>query len=174
MFAKDVKFIRDAISAMMFRDHPKEGLRVVSLFEAAKGLLVLLTGFGLLAYIHQDLHLAAEQLVRHFHLNPASHYPRIFIDLADHVSDGQLWVMALSALLYSVVRFVEAYGLWHQRQWAEWFAVLTGGMYIPVELFELIRKITWPRLTVLSVNAGIVAYLAYLLYQSRQDSKQVR
>ena len=158
----------------MFRDHSKGGLRVVSVFEAAKGLLVLLTGCGLLAFIHQDLHLAAEQLVRHMHLNPASHYPRIFIDLADHVSDGQLWVMALSAMLYSVVRFVEAYGLWLQKQWAEWFAVLTGGMYIPVELFEVIRKTTWPRVTVLSVNVGIVAYLAYILYQSRQQRDQVR
>jgi uncharacterized membrane protein (DUF2068 family) len=153
---------------MMFRDHSKDGLRVVSIFEATKGLLVLLTGFGLLAYIHQDLHLAAENLVRHFHLNPASHYPRIFIDLADHVSDGQLWIMAVSALLYSVVRFVEAYGLWHQRAWAEWFALLTGGMYVPIELFEVVKKVTWPRVTVLSVNAVIVAYLATILYRSRQ------
>ena len=159
---------------MIFRDHSKDGLRVVSIFEATKGLLVLLVGCGLLTFIHQDLHLAAEQLVRHIHLNPARHYPRIFIDLAQHVSDGQLWILAISALLYSGVRFVEAYGLWLQKQWAEWFAVLTGGVYIPVELFEVIRKTTWPRVTVLSVNVGIVAYLAFILFQSRQESKQVR
>jgi uncharacterized membrane protein (DUF2068 family) len=157
---------------MMFRNNSKSGLRVVSIFEATKGLLVLLTGFGLLAYVHQDLHVAAEQLVRHFHLNPASHYPQVFIDLADHVSDGQLWIMALSALLYAVVRFVEAYGLWLQRSWAEWFALLTGGMYIPIELFEVINKITWPRVTVLSVNAVIVAYMATILYRSRQHREK--
>jgi uncharacterized membrane protein (DUF2068 family) len=157
----------------MIREHSQGGLRVVSLFEAAKGLLVLLAGCGVLAYIHRDLHVAAEQLVRHFHLNPASHYPHIFLDLADHVTDGQLWVMAFSALLYSVVRFVEAYGLWLQRQWAEWFAVLTGGMYIPIELFELIHKITWPRVTVLSVNVAIVVYLVYILYQSRNHRKDI-
>jgi uncharacterized membrane protein (DUF2068 family) len=154
----------------MFRDHSRGGLRVVSFFEAAKGLLVLLTGFGLLAFIHKDLHLAAEQLVRHMHLNPASHYPRIFIDLADRASDAQLWMMALSALLYSVVRFVEAYGLWRQKKWAEWFAVLTGGMYIPVEFLEMLRKATWPRITILSVNVGIVAYLAYVMYQPERDN----
>lgn len=85
-----------------------DGLRIVSAFEALKGLLVLLAGSGLLAYIHKDLHLAAEQLVRHSHLNPASHYPCIFLDLADHVTDGQLWVLAFSALLYATVRFSEA------------------------------------------------------------------
>jgi uncharacterized membrane protein (DUF2068 family) len=159
---------------MIFRDLSKGGLRVVSIFEATKGLLVLLTGFGVLAFIHRDLHLAAEQLVRHFHLNPASRYPRIFLDLADHASDAQLWLMAVSALLYSAARFVEAYGLWLQRKWAEWFGLVTGGMYVPLEFFELIRKITWPRVTVLSVNVGIVAYLVYILYQSRRESKRVR
>ncbi len=141
------------------------------MFEATKGLLVLLTGFGLLAYIHKDLHLAAERLVRHFHLNPASRYPLIFLDLADHVTDLQLWVMALSALLYAVARFVEAYGLWYERQWAEWFALLAGAMYVPIELFELARGVTWPKTVLLIVNAAIVGYLSFIVYQARQKRK---
>lgn len=153
------------------REHVKGGLRVVSVFEATKGLLVLLTGFRLLTYIHKDLHLAAEQLVRHFHLNPASRYPRIFLDLADHVTDGQLWIMALSALLYAAARFVEAYGLWHERRWAEWFALLTGGMYVPLELFEIARRVTWPKAVLLIVNAGVVGYLSFIVYQTRQKRK---
>ncbi len=158
---------------MMFRDHSRGGLRVVSVFEATKGLLVLLTGCGLLAFVHEDLHLAAEQLVRHFHLNPASRYPRIFIDLVYQISDAKLWIMALSALLYSAVRFVEAFGLWRQRSWAEWLALLSGGMYVPIEIFEVIKKVTWPRGTLLSVNAGIVAYMAYILYRSKKQREPV-
>ncbi|MGD1076391.1 MAG: DUF2127 domain-containing protein [Thermodesulfovibrionales bacterium] len=149
------------------KDHSKGGLRVVALFEAAKGLLVLFVGFGVLAFIHKDLHLAAEQLVRHFHLNPASRYPQIFIDAAEHLTDRYLWALAFSALLYSVVRIVEAYGLWHQQQWAEWFGLLTGAIYIPVELVEIVRGTTWPKVTVLVINAGIVGYLAYILLRSR-------
>jgi uncharacterized membrane protein (DUF2068 family) len=144
------------------------------MFEAAKGLLVLFAGFGLLAFIHKDLHLAAEQLVRHLHINPARHYPRIFIDAANQLNDVHLWVIAFSALLYSMVRFVEAFGLWKQRQWAEWFALLTGGMYIPVELFEITRGVTWPKATVLTINAAIVIYMAYVLYRSRQKRKHAR
>lgn len=155
------------------RGHSKGGLRVVALFEAAKGLLVLFVGFGLLAFIHKDFHSAAEQLVRHFHLNPASRYPLIFLDAAQHLTDRYLWAMAFSALLYSVVRLAEAYGLWHQRQWAEWFGLLTGTMYIPVELFEIMRGVTWPKVTILVINAGIVGCLAYVLYRSRHVQKHV-
>jgi len=153
------------------KKHSKSGLRVVSFFEAAKGLLVLLTGFGLLAFIHKDLHLAAEQLVRFMHINPASHYPRIFIDLANHLNTGHLWAMAFAALIYSVIRFVEAFGLWLDREWAKWFGLLTGGLYIPVELFEIMRGVTWPKVSICIVNLGIVLYLAYVLDQSRMNRK---
>ncbi|HJV36634.1 DUF2127 domain-containing protein [Geomonas sp.] len=152
-------------------DHHK-GLRVVATFEAAKGALVLLAGCGLLTFIHHDLHQAAVKLVRVLHLNPAKHYPSIFIDAADRATDMQLWVLAFSALLYSVIRFAEAYGLWTKQQWAEWFGLLSGAMYIPVEVFEVSQDISWPRVTVLVVNLGVVAYLGDILAKSRKRRRQ--
>jgi len=59
-------------------DH-RAGLRAVAVFELLKGLLVLLAGAGALSLIHQNVQGVAEQLVRRSHLNPAHHYPRIFI-----------------------------------------------------------------------------------------------
>ena len=149
----------------------KGGLRLVASMEAMKGLLVLLAGCGLLSVIHKDLHLAAVHLVQVLHFNPAKHYPSIFIDAADKVTDLQLWMLALSALLYSIIRFVEAYGLWKQMQWAQWFGLLSGAMYIPLEIFEASREFTWPRVTVLLVNLGVVGYLADALIKSRKPHR---
>jgi uncharacterized membrane protein (DUF2068 family) len=156
----------------MERKLGKSGLRVVSFFEATKGLLIVLAGFGLLEFVHKDLHLAAEQLVRHFHLNPASRYPRIFLVLADNVSDVQLWVLALSALVYAIVRFVEAYGLWLQRRWAEWFGLLAGGVYVPIELYEIAHGVTWPKTVLLIVNVGVVGYLSFIVISGEKKHKQ--
>jgi uncharacterized membrane protein (DUF2068 family) len=152
----------------------KGGLRVVAGFEAMKGLLVLLAGCGILSVIHKDLHLAAVHLVQALHFNPAKHYPSIFIDAADKVTDLQLWMLALSALIYSLIRLVEAYGLWKQMQWAEWFGMLSGAIYIPLEIFEASRQFTWPRVTVLLVNLGVVGYLADALWKSRRRHKFVK
>ncbi len=151
--------------------YPRGGIRIVSIFEAAKGLIVLFTGFGLLLLIHKDLHSVGEQLVRHLHLNPAKHYPEIFIDAISRLHDRQLWALALSALIYCVARLVEAYGLWVQQQWAKWFGFLTGGMYIPVEIYENLRGVTWPKMAVMIVNIYIVAYLGYDLYKRRKYHK---
>ena len=135
----------------------------MALFEGAKGLLVLLAGFGLLSFVHKDLHGAAVRLVEHAHLNPASHYPRIFLDLTERITDTRLWSLALGAATYSMVRLIEAVGLWLRKSWAEWFAILTGVLYIPIEIFEVVRSVTWPRVTVLVVNLGVVGYLLLVL-----------
>jgi uncharacterized membrane protein (DUF2068 family) len=148
------------------RDPHARGLHIVALFEGAKGLLVLLAGFEVLSFIHRDLHEAALRLVEHIHLNPASHYPRIFLDLTERIHDTQLWGMAMAAAMYSVVRMVEAVGLWLRKAWAEWFAVLTGGIYIPIEIYEVSRSLTWPRVAVLAVNLGVVSYLLFVLFRN--------
>ena len=144
----------------------KGGVRVVAVFEAVKGALVLAAGFGMLAALHVDLGVAADELVEAFHLDPASRYPRIFIQAAESVGDGRLWLLAAGAMAYALMRFVEAYGLWRARRWAEWFAVASGGIYIPVELYELARGVTWARALLLAVNVAIVAYMAVVLRRS--------
>ena len=147
------------------------GLRTVAAFEAAKGVIVLVAGFGLLALVHRDAQAVAERFVGHLHLNPAKHYPRIFIDAAARLTDARLWMLAWLAACYAAVRMVEAYGLWRARRWAEWFAAISGGIYLPLEVFELTRGVTWVRLCTLVVNLGIVAYMVRTLWRSGSEDR---
>lgn len=147
-------------------------VRAVALFEAAKGTLVLLTGFGALSLIHHDAQRFAEQLVGHLHLNPAKHYPRIFIDTAAHLTDARLWMLATLAATYGLVRFVEAYGLWRGRRWAEWFAAVGGGIYIPFELYELFQGINWLSLGALVANVLIVGLMVNALLRNQPAVSQ--
>jgi uncharacterized membrane protein (DUF2068 family) len=146
---------------------------MVALVEAAKGLLVLLAGFGLLALIHRDVQAVAERLVWHSHLNPAGKYPRIFLDAAQKMTDARLWLFASFAAIYSLVRSVEAYGLWYERRWAEWFALASGAIYVPVEVYELFHRFTWLKVGVLATNLGIVAYMAYALVHAADLAREL-
>jgi len=145
-----------------------DGLRAVAVYEAAKAALVLLAGFGVLSLMHRDLQAVAEQLVAHLHLNPAKGYPRIFLEAAANVTNARLWLLAGFALVYAIVRGVEAYGLWWGKRWAEWVAVVSGALYIPAELYELARGVTWIKLLLLCVNVCIVAYMIYVLQRVKR------
>lgn len=147
--------------------HKLHGVRVVAAFEAAKGLLVLAAGFGLLSVVHKDVETVVDELVRHLHLNAANRSPRIFLDAAERFSDVRLWVLAVLAFAYATLRLVEAYGLWQARRWAEWVAVASGAIYLPFELYELAHGASWLKASTLAGNVAIVVYMAYALRESR-------
>lgn len=149
------------------------GLRAVAIIEAAKGALVLLAGFGLFSLIHRDVQQSAERLVAHARLNPAAHYPRIFLDLVGQATDLRLRLFAFGAVAYALVRFVEAYGLWSERRWAEWFGALSGGLFIPVELREVLRHASKAGLAVLIVNVAVVVMLVYGLRHTGRAARPV-
>jgi uncharacterized membrane protein (DUF2068 family) len=147
--------------------HVNRGIRIVALLEAAKGTAVIIAGFGLMALVHRDVQAVAEDIVRHLHINPARHFPRIFLDAAAASTDGRLWAMALTAMLYSVIRFAEAYGLWREQVWAEWFGILSGAIYLPVEVYELTVHVSAVKISILLVNLMVVGWLVKVRWQSR-------
>lgn len=142
------------------------GLRIVALLEAAKGTAVIIAGFGLMALIHRDVQTVAEDIVRHLHINPARHFPRIFLDAAAAATDTRLWAMAVAAMLYSIIRFAEAYGLWRERVWAEWFGILSGAMYLPVEVYELAVHPSLIKVCILLVNIIVVGWLIRVRFKN--------
>lgn len=142
-------------------------VRAAAAVEAFKGALVLVAGFGLLSFVHHDAQRVAEQLVVHLHLNPASRYPRIFIDAAANLSDARLWVLTALAGAYASVRFVEAYGLWRGRRWAEWFAAVSGAIYVPFEVYELTKSVNGLSVGSLLVNLAIVGLMIGVLRRDR-------
>jgi uncharacterized membrane protein (DUF2068 family) len=135
------------------------GLRMVAAVEATKGLLILAVGAGFFSLVHRDVQAVAEHVVRALHMNPASHTPRVFLDLAEKLTSTRLQLLALGATAYATLHLVEAYGLWRARRWAEWLTVVAGGFYIPFELYELWVRASWLKAALLAVNVVIVIYL---------------
>ncbi|MDH3437223.1 MAG: DUF2127 domain-containing protein, partial [Betaproteobacteria bacterium] len=117
------------------------------------------------SFIHHDAQRLAERLVGHLHLNLANDYPRIFVEFAAKLTDARLGTLAALAAGYACVRFIEAYGLWRGRRWAEWFAAVSGGIYIPFEIYELFRGVAWLSLGALLVNVLVVGLMINALFR---------
>ncbi|MFY9644468.1 MAG: DUF2127 domain-containing protein [Terriglobales bacterium] len=139
-----------------------KGVRTVATFELTKGMVVLLAGLGVFSMRHRDIWEVTESFLEFFHVNPHHHYVGVFVDLVYRLSDIHLWKIAVVASVYVVLRFVEAYGLWYVRPWAEWLAIASGSIYIPFEVADLLRKPDGVRLLIIVVNVGIVLYLVLL------------
>ncbi|HEX4807607.1 MAG TPA: DUF2127 domain-containing protein [Bryobacteraceae bacterium] len=137
-------------------------LRAIATVEIVKGAAVLLIGFGLLTLLHKDVQIEAESLLIHLHINPDRRLSQAFLDAAANVTSARLWAYSAACAIYAAVRFTEGYGLWHSRVWAEWFALLSGAMYLPWEVLKVMEHPSPIHWSLLLINLVVVGYMAYV------------
>ncbi len=106
----------------------KGGLRTVAVLEALKGVLALIGAYVFIVMIRRDVDFgeAAEHVLFFFHINPYHRLSQQFLHAADKMSDTSIAMIAGIAIAYALLRFLEGYGLWKQRVWAEWLAIISG------------------------------------------------
>jgi uncharacterized membrane protein (DUF2068 family) len=149
-------------------------LRAVASIEFIKGAFVLLMGFCALALVHKDVWLYAESLLAIFHIDTDRRSAQVFLDFADSVTDARLWAAARIAFAYSALRFTEAYGLWKERTWAEWVALVSGTLLLPLEVRELFRGLTLLRGAVFLGNVAVVLYMLYVILANHRERHSFR
>ena len=147
-------------------------LRAVALFEFFKGSFVVLMGLCALALVHKDVWLYAESLLALLRISTDRRSAQMFLDFADNVTDARLWAAARIAFTYAALRFSEAYGLWKGRTWAEWVALVSGTLLLPLEIREMMRGITWVRSALLIGNLAVVIYMIYVIRANRRERQQ--
>lgn len=147
-------------------------LRAVATFECFKGIFVVLMGLCAIALVHKDAWLVAESLLALLHVNTDSRSAQLFLDFADSLTDARLWDAAGIAFAYAALRFTEAFGLWKERTWAEWVALVSGTLLLPWEIRELLRGLTVLRCTLFVGNVGVVLYMLYVIRENRRERRK--
>jgi uncharacterized membrane protein (DUF2068 family) len=143
-------------------------LRAVALFELSKGIFVLLMGILAIALVHKDLWLIAESLLAAFHIDTDRRTAQMFLNFADNITDARLWAAARIAFAYAGLRFAESYGLWHERTWGEWVALVSGALLMPMEVHELLRGLTWIRGIMFLGNVAVILYMLHVILANRR------
>jgi uncharacterized membrane protein (DUF2068 family) len=146
------------------RHSHRAGLRTVALVEALKGGLALVAAYVLIRLIRGDVDFeeAAEHILYFFHISTHHRISQQFLNAADKMSDASIATILGVAIAYALLRFIEGYGLWRQRVWAEWLAIVSGCLYIPFEVYKLIRHPNQLHVVVLSINILVVLYIAWV------------
>jgi uncharacterized membrane protein (DUF2068 family) len=150
------------------------GLRTIAVMEWLKGAGAL--GAGVLLILHPDPSFgrAAERILRALHIARNSDLAIEVIRWARRIEIRHLhWMLAL-IFVYATLRMAEGWGLWRARTWAEWFGVLNGLLYLPIELFELSKGFNWVKFSVLLINLLVVWYLGWQLKKTRAARRSHR
>ena len=144
-------------------------MRGIAVFEAAKGIVVLSAGLGLISLLRSGntLNNFIQQWINHMHLKSLTHTPDALIELTKNITNSHLWSISGFISAYALLRFTEAYGLWQERRWAEWLAALSSGIYLPIEIVELSKGINLWRTATFILNCLIILFMVYALYRKK-------
>jgi uncharacterized membrane protein (DUF2068 family) len=74
---------------------------------------------------------------------------------------GRLREVGGALLAYGVLEGVEAVGLWFTRRWAEYLTFVSTTVLLPLEIYEIVNRVSVLKIIGFLINVAVVAYLLY-------------
>jgi uncharacterized membrane protein (DUF2068 family) len=133
---------------------------LIGLFKLVKGISLLIVGFGLLRLLHKDVAAVTEHWVEVLRVDPENRFIHRALVRIFNVTPKQLKELSAGTFVYAAVFLTEATGLLARKHWAEYMTLISTGLFIPLEVYEIHRHFTWLKVAVTVVNLLIVWYLA--------------
>jgi len=132
---------------------------VIAVFKVVKGLLLLLFGLGLLKLMHAEIATLFSLLIEALHLNADSRFIHALMLKVDALRPNSVLLAGLISLSYAGILLIEGVGLWLEFTWAAYLTVVSTGLLLPFEIYEVIEQVSMLRIGVLLLNLIIVFYL---------------
>ncbi|HTG18189.1 MAG TPA: DUF2127 domain-containing protein [Blastocatellia bacterium] len=141
------------------REPDGKGLRLIAVFKLAKGLILVAVGLGAIKLLHKDVSELAANWVAAMRVDPDNRLIHGLIAKLGLMNDRKLEELSIGSFFYSALLLTEGIGLWLKRRWAEYFTIITTCSLIPLELYEIVNRVTITRVVLLLLNVAIVWYL---------------
>lgn len=142
------------------------GLRLIAAFKLLKALALLAAGIGALNLLHKDVAAILEHWINVFRVDPHNHFIDLLLAKLSILDDRRLKELSIGTFIYSAIFFTEGIGLALKKRWAEYFTIITTSSLLPLEIYELVRRVSGGRILALVINLAVVAYLVVELRRS--------
>jgi uncharacterized membrane protein (DUF2068 family) len=133
---------------------------LIGLFKLFKGISLLILGFGLLRLLHRDVATVVGHWIEVLRVDPENRFIHRGLVRVFNVTPKELRELSAGTFVYAAIFLTEAAGLLARKHWAEYMTLISTGLFIPLEIYEIYRHFTILKLAVTVVNVLIVWYLA--------------
>jgi len=151
-------------SPMLKPRHRNRWLTLIAAFKLSQALLFIAVGVGALRLLHKDVGDLVWQLAEHLRFNPESRFVNFILDKSALIDDHILRIGA-GVFIYAALDIIEGTGLYLEKVWAEYLTLAITASFLPWEIFEVMRRVTWIRLALLVVNTLVFFYLLKIVVE---------
>jgi uncharacterized membrane protein (DUF2068 family) len=146
-------------------------LTLIAAFKLSQALLFIAVGVGAFRLLHKDIGDMLTHLVEHLRFNPESRFVNFVLDKSSLVTDRILRRIGEVGFIYAALDLVEGTGLYLEKAWAEYLTLAITASFLPWEIFEVLRRVTWIRASLLLVNALVFFYLLKVVVERGRDRR---
>ena len=143
------------------------GLLLIAAFKLIKGLALLALGIGALKMLHKDVAAEIAQWIDVLRVDPHNHYIQMLLDKLGMVDDRKLKALSIGTFFYSALFLTEGIGLALRKRWAEYLTIISTASLLPLEVYEIVKRASAPKIVVLIANIAIVVYLVLEVRRTR-------
>jgi uncharacterized membrane protein (DUF2068 family) len=136
---------------------------VIATFKLLKACALVALGLGALRLLHKDVATVVEHWIYVFQVDPRNHFINLLLTKLSSWDDRRLKELSVGTFIYGGIFLVEGVGLALQKRWAEYFTIITTSSLLPIEIYELARRVSLGRSLALAINIAVVAYLVFEL-----------
>ena len=144
-------------------------LLLIAVYKGLQALLFVALGIGAFHLMHKDIDDVISQIGDMLRFNPESKFVNFLYDRSSLINDPLLRRIGALAFSYAVISMIEGVGLYLERAWAEYLTLFITASFLPWEIFEIIHRLTWFRVSLLAVNTLVLLYLLRLVTLRRRS-----
>jgi uncharacterized membrane protein (DUF2068 family) len=138
-------------------------MRLILAYKVGKAAvwLLVVAGIGIVAASGRLDHLRALAALRQ---HVSSRWSLLLTDgIVKVLSPGGVRLIETGLVADALLTTLEAWALWRGHRWGAWLVLVASAAPVPLEVFELGRHPSLPRLALLLVNVAVVVYLGFWL-----------
>jgi uncharacterized membrane protein (DUF2068 family) len=143
------------------------GLLLIAAFKLIKGLGLLALGIGALRLLHKDVAAEIAQWLDVLRVDPHNHYIQLLLEKLGMVDDRKLKALSVGTFFYAALFLTEGVGLALRKRWAEYLTIISTASLLPLEVYEIVKGASAPKVLVLLANIVIVVYLVMEVRRTR-------
>ena len=148
-------------------------LLAIAIFKLIKGAILLALACGAMTLLRKDVAAPVEHWLDQLRIDPDNRYIGALLTKLQLVHSKELKELSALGAGYSALFLTEGTGLLFRQRWAEWLTIIATTSFIPLEVYELVKKFTAVRLLLLMVNCAIVGFLVYRVRQNIPSNRNV-
>jgi len=149
------------------------GIVAIGIFKLLQGVLFILLGIGAIRLLHKDLMQVAEHFILAMRFDPEGRFVNLILDKVALIDPHRLKQISVAIFAVASLDLVEGIGLVLEQAWAEYVTLVLTASFLPWEFFEILRRATLIRATLLGINLAVVIYLVYYV-QARMRERRTR